>query len=216
MVPVGFLAAAIVAASCAAANSPAADTRFARFFQELAKGPWQAVIAPFEAFAGIDIRGGQFGGKSFFTGTAPDFLTNFLRTANTILMPHHVAGPNGIGGFDCSSPFTLGSNGMEESKRASNHMLSAVLLFGDGVVNTISAIAAHPHQKEIVKINNELAGSSDPEIIATLKQQLEEQKTAVNTIRRFQRTTVGVFDSVRWNSDMVNDLVFLSSGSERG
>jgi hypothetical protein len=213
MVPVVVFA-AIVAASCAAANSPAADTRFARFFQELAKGPWQAVIAPLKAFAGDGTRSGQFGGKSFLTGTAPDALTNGLRTANIILMQHHVAGPNGIGGFDCSSPFTLGSNGMEESKRALDHTSSALLLFGDGVVNTISAIAAHPHQKKIIKINNELADSSDPEIIATLKQQLEEQKTAVKTFLDFQSTTVGVFDFLRWNSGMVSNAVF--AGSERG
>lgn len=136
---------------------------------------WEAALAPAQQALGTFNKGGKFGATNIFTGTVPGFLTSGLRTANTILMPHHVAGVNGVG-IDPSSPFTLGDYSGQASKRASEHTVSALLLFGDGVVNATSAI---------------------------LTQQLKERKEAVNTIRRFQRRTVGVLDFVRWNADTV-------------
>ncbi len=185
---IGFLPALGIALACsvAAANAPEADTRFARFFQKVGKQPLEALAAPFQSITGINTRGGQFGGKNFFTGPAPDALTDGLRTANTILMPHHVVGVNGVG-FDLSSPFTLGDCSGKASQRAFDHTSSALLLFCNGVVNATSALL--------------------------IAQPAKDPKTAY-TIRSFQNTTNNFLNFARWNSGMVSNAVF--AGSERG
>jgi hypothetical protein len=187
---IGFWPACAIGLACsaAAANAPEADTRFPRFFQNVGKQPLEALAAPFQSITGINTRGGQFGGKNFFTGPAPDAFTNGLRTANTILMPHHVVGVDGVG-FGPSSPFTLGDFSGQASKQAFEHTSSGLLLFGNGVINITSA--------------------------ALIKQE-KTNTEARNNIRSFKDTANKVLNFARWNSGMVSTAVFGSAGSERG
>jgi len=152
----------------------------------LAAQPLEALAAPFQSITGINTRGGQFGGKNFFTGPAPDAFTNGLRTANTILMPHHVVGVDGVG-FGPSSPFTLGDFSGQASKQAFEHTSSGLLLFGNGVINITSA--------------------------ALIKQE-KTNTEARNNIRSFKDTANKVLNFARRNSGMVSNAVF--AGSERG
>jgi hypothetical protein len=185
-----FLPALGIALACsvAAVHAPAADTRPARVLQAIMREPWGAFTALFQSITGINTRGGQFGGKSFFTGPAPDAVTDGLRTANTILMPHHVVGVDGVG-FGPSSPFTLGDCSGKASKQAFEHTSSGLLLFGNGVINITSA---------------------------ALIEQEKTNTEARNNIRSFKDTANKVLNFARWNSGMVGTAVFGSAGSERG
>jgi hypothetical protein len=146
--------------------------------------PWEAFTAPFEQYIGKFNRG-KFGvNNSIWTTFFPSAATEALKTANTALIPHHVAGVDGIA-LDCSSPFTWRSSGNEEARRAFEHTFTALLLGGDGVINITSA--ALINQEKI-----------SPE--------------ARNNIRRFQRHAVGLLDAVRWNTDIATSLVAASSG----
>jgi hypothetical protein len=188
---IGFWPACAIGLACsaAAANAPEADTRSARFFQNVVGQLFEALKAPFEQYIGKFNRG-KFGvNNSLWTAFFPAAATEALKTANTALIPHHVAGVNGVG-FDHSSPFTLGDYSGQASQRAFDHTFTALLLGGDGMINITSAALI---KKE--KTNTE----------------------ASNNIRRFQRHAVGLLDAVRWNSSMVSTAVFAgSAGSERG
>jgi hypothetical protein len=181
---IGFLSACAIGFACsaAAASAPEADTRLARFFQNVGTQPLEALAAPFQSITGINTRGGQFGGKNFFTGPAPDAFTNGLKTANTILMPHHVVGVDGVG-FAPSSPFTLGDFSGQASKQAFEHTSSGLLLCGNGVIKITSAALT--------------AQEKNPE--------------ARNNIRSFLDTAYNLLNFARWNSRMVSDAVFAGS-----
>ena len=175
---VGFLAA--LAMSGGAARALETDKKLSghqRGVTTLAAQLWEASAAPFEQYIGKFNRG-KFGvNNSLWTTFFPAAATEALKTANTALIPHHVAGVSGVG-FDPSSPFTLGDYSGQASQRAFDHTSTALLLGVDGVINITSA--------------------------ALIAQ--EKNPKAKNNIRLFQRQAVGAADTARYNISLLSNL----------
>lgn len=133
MVPF-VVAAAIVAASCVAANSPAADTRSKGVVQELAKGPWQAVIAPFRQLLGLEANRFELNGP---LGIATDAIKNLKETVGLLILLNLQNPENS--GFD--TPFSLFSNGeaLKCTKEALRHTTDAFVRFPE----MTAALVAH-------------------------------------------------------------------------
>lgn len=147
--------------SAAAVSAPPADTRPARVLQTVMREPCQALAAPFEQKIGKFDVGGKFGASgSLLTGDIPSLFKNGLGAFRATSLPNNMIGVHGIG-FDCSSPFTLSSSGIQESSQASTFLLQWLLLTVDGVANTAAATAPTELKAEMKKIRDATVSIAD-------------------------------------------------------
>jgi hypothetical protein len=127
----------------------------------LAAQPWKALAAPFEQKIGKFDVGGKFGASgSLLTGDIPSLFKNGLGAFRATSLPNNMIGVHGIG-FDCSSPFTLSSSGIQESSQASTFLLQWLLLTVDGVANTAAATAPTELKAEMKKIRDATVSIAD-------------------------------------------------------
>jgi hypothetical protein len=156
---IGFWSACAIGFACsaAAANAPAADTRFARFFQNVGKQPLEALAAPFQKYVGTFSARGKFGATSFFTGEAPAIVTNALQTFRTILLPNHSTESLGI----APSPFNLGTNGMTEASKALQFFSHWSLLMVDGAANLMNSATPRELKSQMNKITKNIVNLAD-------------------------------------------------------
>ncbi len=119
-----FLPALGIALACsvAAAHAPAADTRFARFFQNVGKQPWGALKAPFEQLLGLQANRFNLNGPLSIVADAVQKLKETTNVSSLL----HLQELEKLG-FDTA--FSVFGNGesLKCAKEAFRHTTDAIL-----------------------------------------------------------------------------------------
>jgi hypothetical protein len=147
---IGFLPACGIALACsvAAVHAPAANTRFARFFQNVMGQPWKTLKAPFEHYLGAYANRFNLNGP---VGIVADAIQKLKETTKVSSLLHLQEPENS--GFD--TPFSVFSNGeaLKCAKEVLRHTTDALVRFPE--------MAAWCTARFNKNTNNALASSSE-------------------------------------------------------